>query len=100
MRRLFVCTALAVLVCGPASAQTRVFLTGSVFADLKQPTDAGDFLERDNTTFGGGIRVGTLLSHRWSVEVGVDMGGDTSSRAGYLPLLDTLPVEYLTLLSG
>jgi hypothetical protein len=97
MRRLFVCTAVFALLCSPASAQTRMFLTGSVFGDLKQPSEQGDFLEHDNTAFGGGIRIGALFSDRWSVELGVDMGGDMSSQARYLPLLTAITAGYPTL---
>src|SRR5262245_20911789 len=92
MRRRLVCTAAAILFVGStASAQTRVFVSGSVFGELKQPSTADDFVDHDNTAIGAGVRVGAFLSERWSVELGVDFGGETSRRAGFYPLLEALP---------
>jgi hypothetical protein len=95
MRRV-VFTAAVLLVCNAASAQTRVFVSGSVFGDLKQPSNSDYFLEHDNTAIGAGVRVGAFLSEGWSVELGVDVGGKTSRRAGYYPFLEALPAEVVS----
>jgi hypothetical protein len=47
-----------------ASAQTRVFVSGSLFGDLKQPSNSDYFLERDDTAIGFGVRVRAFLSER------------------------------------
>jgi hypothetical protein len=97
MRQLLVCMVAAMLFIGStASAQTRVFVSGSVFGDLKQTSSGDYFREHDDTAIGAGIRVGAFLSERWSVELGVDVGGRTSRSAGYYPFLETLPAEVIS----
>ena len=67
-----------------SSAQSAVYLTGSAFADIKrfgstEDVYYGDALARslDATGVGGGLRIGTFLHPRWSLELGVDAGTAT-----------------------
>ena len=69
-----------------AAAQSKAFITGTAFADIKQfdsvaydrrELSAADPLSGDATGAGGGLRVGTFLHPRWSLELGVDAGSTT-----------------------
>ena len=81
-RALFICLALCALV-QPARAQTRIYVSGDVFADITRfsrattPDLAGLGLDdgpRDGVTFGGGGRIGAFFAPSWSLEFGVDFG--------------------------
>jgi hypothetical protein len=71
-----------------ASAQPAVYITGSAFADIKrfgstqQAPYFGDDDEfsLDGTGAGGGLRIGTFLAPRWSLELSVDAGARTEGR--------------------
>lgn len=67
-----------------------MYVTGSAFADIKRfgspervPYFANeDEFSLDGTGAGGGLRIGTFLSPRWSLELSVDAGARTE---GMLP---------------
>ena len=70
----------------PLAAQSAVYVTGAGFAEIKQfdsvaydPTilASDDDFSMDATGAGGGVRVGTLLHPRWSLELAVDAGSTT-----------------------
>ena len=78
---------LVALAPGMAAAQSKAFLTGTAFAEIKQfdtiaydprvlATNA-DNASLDATGAGGGIRIGTFLHPRWSLEFAVDAGSTT-----------------------
>ena len=70
---------------GPAHAQTRVYVSGDVFAEIIQlsrttvtpaldDSTAEALTPPDGVTLGGGARVGAFFSPVWSLELGVDAG--------------------------
>ena len=67
-----------------ASAQTAGYVGGSVFADIRTfgSTSAvpyyGDQFSLDATGIGGGVRVGTFLHPRWSLELAVETASRTT----------------------
>ena len=81
------------LSASPASAQS-TYIAGVAFADIKQfdsirydsraITIVGESIV-DGTAAGGGIRIGTFLHPRWSLELGVEAEGrtETSSKHPY-----------------
>jgi hypothetical protein len=79
-RALVVCFALFIVQ--PASADTRIYVSGDLFAEITRlsrtitddsPTiaDSGD--PGDSVTIGGGGRIGAFFAPAWSLEVGVDV---------------------------
>jgi hypothetical protein len=79
---LLVCLALCVSV-PPARAQTRIYLTGDLFAEITRlsrtiapdPVGSGvDVAPRDGVTAGGGGRIGAFFTPAWSLELGMDFG--------------------------
>jgi hypothetical protein len=89
---------LLVFTCASAArAQSSVYVSGNVFADLQRgsgQTSPGP-TTRDATVAGGGVRVGGFLSTRWSVELGVDTGAATDDTVSLSPE-DSVPVAGLT----
>ncbi len=84
-RALFVYVALSVALslARAASAQTRIYVSGDLFAEItrmSRTTVTPDDLGLSNTgpvdgvTGGGGGRVGAFFSPDWSLELGVDLG--------------------------
>ena len=72
----------------PALAQTRVFLSGDVFADAKR--FSGDTaLRRNATSIGGGGNVGLLVTERWDVRAEVGVGDTTTTTRPLLPPITT-----------
>ena len=77
------------LIAATASAQSRFYIGGTAIADIRRFDSieldprilAGlvDISSRDGTAAGGGVRVGTFLHPRWSLELGVDAGGQINS---------------------
>ena len=85
-RALFAC--LAVCACSqPAWAQTRIYVSGDVFAEVIRfsrqvsALDVGltDLRPPDGVTGGGGARIGAFFSPEWSLELGVDLGKEISN---------------------
>jgi len=83
-RTLVVCVALSVaLGLGRvASAQTRIYVSGDLFAEITRlsrttvtPDESGLSITGpvDGVTAGGGGRVGAFFSPEWSLELGVDL---------------------------
>jgi hypothetical protein len=84
-RTLLAC--LAASACAqPAWAQTRIYVSGDVFAEvtrfsrLVSPLEAGitDVSPSDGVSSGGGGRIGAFFSPEWSLELGVDLGKEIS----------------------
>jgi len=84
-RALFVYVALSVALslARAASAQTRIYVSGDLFAEITRmsrtmvtPDDLGlsNTGPVDGVTGGGGGRVGAFFSPDWSLELGVDLG--------------------------
>ncbi len=83
-RTLFVCVALSVALSldRAASAQTRIYVSGDLFAEITRlsrttvtPDEIGLSITGpvDGVTAGGGGRVGAFFSPEWSLELGVDL---------------------------
>ena len=81
-RALFVGLALSVCV-QPARAQTRVYVTGDLFAEITRLSRAttpdilgagSETSPRDGVTIGGGGRIGAFFTPAWSLELGLDFG--------------------------
>ena len=79
-RALVVCFALFIVQ--PASADTRIYLSGDLFAEITRLSrtitdesivigDTGD--PGDSVTIGGGGRIGAFFAPAWSLELGVDV---------------------------
>jgi hypothetical protein len=84
----------------PLRAQSALYVTGAGFAEIKQfdrlqydprvlATD--DDFSQDATGAGGGLRVGTFLHPRWSLELGVEAGSKTRK---------TMPNPYFVILGS
>jgi hypothetical protein len=80
-RALFVC--LALRVAQPAFAQTRVYVSGDLFAEITRMSRTTVTPENlvqsssdpvDGVTAGGGARLGAFFSPEWSLELGEDLG--------------------------
>jgi hypothetical protein len=81
-----------------ASAQSVVYVTGAGFADIRtfSQSDISLYPGIDTglggTAAGGGVRVGTFLHPRWSLELGVDAAGKTERATPFAIILaDTVP---------
>ena len=80
-----------------AAAQSPVYITGTGFADIK--TFSGTHVsiygpassQLGGTTAGGGVRIGTFLHPRWTVELAVDAGGKTEGSSLYPMPLANIP---------
>ena len=76
-----------------ASAQSAVYVTGTGFADIKRfsTTNTGYYgnedFSMDGTAAGGGLRIGTYLHPRWSLDLAVDVGGKTKTSSPYAVIL-------------
>jgi hypothetical protein len=82
----------------PVAAQSAVYVGAAGFADIKRFDSveydprvlaSGDDFSLDATGAGGGVRVGTFLHPRWSLELAVDAGTRTKKAMAnpYLPVL-------------
>src|SRR5437879_1109107 len=68
------------LVARAAAAQSAVYVTATGFADIERfgssnavgYTLSGESLSLDATAAGGGIRIGTFLHPKWSLELAID----------------------------
>lgn len=77
----------------PARAQEpAIYVAGAALADIKQfdsvestqlPLGILGDASQNATAAGGGIRIGTFLHPRWSLELGVDAESRTSTRVEY-----------------
>ena len=82
-RALFLFLCLALFVAPSARAQSRVYVSGDLFAEITRmsqttvtPDDIGlsNSAPVDGVTGGGGARVGAFFSPEFSLEFGVDLG--------------------------
>jgi len=83
--RVALAVILALICTRTASAQPAGYVAGSVFADMREfgSTSAvpyyGDQFSLDATGIGGGIRVGTFLHPRWSLELSAEATSRTTT---------------------
>jgi len=81
MRRV-VLIGLVLCVAYPAHAQTRVYVSGDLFAEITRMSRTTVTPENvvvssspvEGVTGGGGARIGAFFSPEWSLELGVDLG--------------------------
>lgn len=85
MRNIGFCLAVLLLLPGPAArAQSRVFVSGDVFADARHFSgDAASTL--DATTIGSGGGVGVVVNDRWDLRTEVGMGATTTVMRPLVP---------------
>src|ERR1043166_7818324 len=62
-----------------ATAMDRVYVSGSVFGDIKRFSGDVDEPVLNGQGIGGGITVGTSLHPRWDLQLGVDVPTFTST---------------------
>jgi hypothetical protein len=72
---------------GSASAQTRIFVTGDVFADHKRFSGNSTESTLNVTRAGGGGGVGAQISDRWDVRGEVGVGSTTTVMQPLLPTI-------------
>jgi hypothetical protein len=78
VKRTVLCAFLFLAAASSARAQSSVYVGGSLFADLRRASGSTGTLVLDGDTAGGGVRLGGFLAPRWSLELGVDVGGTTT----------------------
>jgi hypothetical protein len=78
MRRIGCWSVLALLVLvHPARAQSRVFVSGDVTAEM-QRLSSESASAADARTFGGGADIGARVNERWDVRTEVELGGEST----------------------
>lgn len=88
VRKFCFCSLLALLLVvpsKPALAQSRVFFSGDVFADVKRFSGDSTVSTLDATSVGGGGSVGLLVAERWDIRGEVEVGGTTTITRPLLP---------------
>lgn len=89
MSRIGCSLALLLLLRGqPAHAQSRLFVSGSVFADTQRFSGESSS-PLNETALGAGGGVGALVSDRWDVSVEMEVGGTTTRTRPLLPPVTT-----------
>jgi hypothetical protein len=79
---------LLLLNINPASAQDAGYVSGSAFGDIRDFSSTsgvafyGDQFSLDATGIGGGLRVGTFLHPRWSLELSAETASRTTVDLG------------------
>jgi len=96
---------LLTVLASDASAQSRFYVGGTAIADIRRfdsleldpriLASLADISSRDGTAPGGGVRVGTFLHPRWSLELAVDAGSKSTS--SLLNPVELLPSRSSTL---
>jgi Outer membrane protein beta-barrel domain len=96
---------LLTLIAATASAQSRFYVGGTAIADIRRfdsleldpriLASLADISSRNGTAPGGGVRVGTFLHPRWSLELAVDAGSKTTS--SFQNPVELLPIRSSTL---
>src|SRR5262249_19366236 len=69
----------------PLCAQSTTYVTGTAFADIKRfssttgvgYTIPGTDNSLDATAAGGGVRIGTFIHPKWTLELGIEDAGAT-----------------------
>ena len=85
MRKISSLALLLLALSEPALAQSRVFVSGDVFADHKRLSGNSTDSTLTVTRAGGGAGVGYQGSERWDVRGEVEMGGTTTVTRALLP---------------
>jgi hypothetical protein len=83
--RIALLVTIALISARPTTAQTGVYVGATGVAEIKQfgtstnisVLSLSDGLSLDSTGAGGGVRVGTFLHPRWSLELSADFGSET-----------------------
>ena len=99
MKRIVLIAGLVTLTNAAAAlAQSSVYVGGDVFADVRRVSGATgpNMTTLDATAAGGGVRVGGFLAPRWSLELGVDVGGSAEGNlsiedSGLTPIVGLQP---------
>jgi hypothetical protein len=71
-------TAMLLLLASSASAQTRGFVSGDLFADLKRFSTADTTNSLNGNAIGAGFEGGIFLAPEWSLSVVLDLGRTTT----------------------
>jgi hypothetical protein len=79
MRSIVVAAIWLIAIASPALAQSKVYIAGDVFADIKRLSGDPDTAVLNATAPGGGVRLGAFLSSLWSLELGVDLGAKSEN---------------------
>jgi len=79
MRSIVVAAIWLIAIASPALAQSKVYIAGDVFADIKRLSGDPDNAALNAIAPGGGVRFGAFLSSLWSLELGVDLGAQSES---------------------
>jgi Outer membrane protein beta-barrel domain len=85
MRTISSLALLLLALSGPAFAQSRVFVSGDVFADHKRLSGNSTDSTLNVTRAGGGAGVGYRASDRWDVRGEVEIGGTTTITRALVP---------------
>ena len=87
LKRAFMLALLVFAHAAAARAQSAIYVSGNVFADLQRGSGETSPIQGklDATVAGGGVRVGGFLSARWSLELGVDTGAATDTTFSLSP---------------
>src|SRR5262249_228220 len=95
MRTLALAVLTTLVSVAPVWAQSRVFLTGDRFADLKRfSSTSGSTSPVKGNAGGGGGRVGVIVADRWSLELALEPASSTT-RTTSIPIV-LLPVPILS----
>lgn len=77
----------------PTLAQSRVFVAGDMFADLKRFSGDPSTSTLDGNGIGGGGEVGAMVAERWSIAFAVDVGSTTTrSNTQVIEILVPVPI--------
>src|SRR5262249_27857584 len=78
MRRAILVLLAATAWTVPVGAQSRIFVTGDVLADLKRFSGDPNTPTLDGNAIGGGAGVGALVGGRWSISLDADWSASTT----------------------
>jgi len=73
VNRMFLAVIAVFGLSAPALSQSRVFVTGGIFADVRRFSGDAVVNTLDSTTIAAGGRVGVFLSERWVIDAGADV---------------------------
>jgi hypothetical protein len=84
---------IATLCCAaPTWAQSRIFIAGEMFADLKRFSTISSVSVLDGDGVGGGGSVGMIVADRWSLSLALDQDASTS-RTTSIPIGILFPLR-------
>jgi hypothetical protein len=81
------------VLAGTAAAQTKLYVAGGGFADVKRFNSA-TYRDQDNqntTSLGGSVRVGTFVAPKWSLELAIDASRKTATNQTDIVILSIYP---------